>query len=422
VTTSDRVYVYLQLPGALDVVTAGYFEQTERTGVPVGVFVYNPAYLEREDAVPLDPFELPLRPGRFETVKLKGIFGALRDASPDAWGRRIIERHLNNITLSEVDYLLHSPEDRVGALAFGRGKTPPAPTTRFNQMIALEKLLKFAEAVDADDSIVLPPQIAELIQPGTSLGGARPKNVVETEDGLWIAKFPEKGDRWNNTRVEASMLALARECGLRACDARVVEVAGADVLLVRRFDRVKIATGYLRHRFVSALTVLGAGDLIAERSRWSYLLLADELRRRSHRASADLRELFVRMVFNALISNTDDHPRNHGLIAPGRDFELAPAYDLTPNPLISLERRDLALTVGRFNRYANRENLLSECERFRLDKTQAAALIDQMKQTVGSRWHAVLRSHGVTEKDCTLLARAFVYPGFELPAATTLPY
>jgi serine/threonine-protein kinase HipA len=420
VTTSDRVYVYLQLPGELEVVTAGYFEQTERTGVPMGVFVYNPAYLDREDAVPLDPFELPLRPGRFETVKLKGIFGALRDASPDAWGRRIIERHLNNITLSEVDYLLHSPEDRVGALAFGRGKTPPAPTTRFNQMIALEKLLTFAEAMDADDSIVLPPQIAELIQPGTSLGGARPKNVVETEDGLWIAKFPEKGDRWNNTRVEASMLALARECGLRACDARVVEVAGADVLLVRRFDRVKIAAGYLRHRFVSALTVLDAGDAIAERSRWSYLLLADELRRRSHRASADLRELFGRMVFNSLISNTDDHPRNHGLIAPGKDFELAPAYDLTPNPLISVERRDLALTVGRFNRYANRENLLSECERFRLDKTQAGALIDQMKQTVVNRWHAILRSHGVTEKDCTLLARAFVYPGFELPAATTL--
>jgi len=421
VPNSDRVYVYLQLPGTLEVVTAGYFEQTERTGVPVGVFVYNPTYLEREDAVPLDPFELPLRPGRFETVKLKGIFGALRDASPDAWGRRIIERHLNNIALSEVDYLLHSPEDRVGALAFGRGKTPPAPTTRFNQMIALGKLLKFAEAVDADDSIILPPKIAELIQPGTSLGGARPKNVVETEEGLWIAKFPEKGDRWNNTRVEASMLTLARECGLRACDVRIVEVAGADVLLVRRFDRVKIAAGYLRHRFVSALTVLDAGETIADRTRWSYLLLADELRRRSHRASADLRELFGRMVFNALISNTDDHPRNHGLLAPGKDFELAPAYDLTPNPLVSVERRDLALTVGRFNRYANRENLLSECERFRLDKTQAAALIDQMKQTVGSRWHSVLRSHGVTEKDCTLLARAFVYPGFELPAATTPP-
>lgn len=419
--TSERAYVYLQLPGSLEVVTAGYFEQTERTGVPVGVFVYNPAYLGREDAVPLDPFELPLRPGRFETVKLKGIFGALRDASPDAWGRRVIERRLNSTTLSEVNYLLHSPEDRAGALAFGRGKTSPAPTTRFNQVIALEKLLKFAEAVEADDSTDLPLQFAELIQPGTSLGGARPKNVVETEDGLWIAKFPEKTDRWNNTRVECSMLALARECGLRACDARVVTAGGVDVLLVRRFDRAKIPEGYLRHRFVSALTVLDAGESIADRTRWSYLLLADELRRRSQRASADLRELFGRMVFNALISNTDDHPRNHGLIAPGKDFELSPAYDLTPNPLTSVERRDLALTVGRFNRYANRENLLSECERFRLDKHQAAAVIDQMKQTVESRWHAVLRSHGVAEKDCTLLARAFVYPGFELPAATSPP-
>lgn len=419
--TSERAYVYLQLPGSLEIATAGYFEQTEHTGVPVGVFVYNPAYLGRKDAVALDPFELPLRPGRFETVKLKGIFGALRDASPDAWGRRIIERHLNSAALSEVDYLLHSPEDRVGALSFGRGKTPPPPTTRFNQVIALEDLLKFAGAVEADDSLSLPPQFAELVQPGTSLGGARPKNVVETEEGLWIAKFPEKTDRWNNTRVEASMLALARECGLRACDARVVEVAGVDVLLVRRFDRVKISAGYLRHRFVSALTVLDAGETVADRTRWSYLLLADELRRRSHRAMADLHELFGRMVFNALISNTDDHPRNHGLIAPGKDFELAPAYDLTPNPLTSVERRDLALTIGRFNRYANRENLLSDCERFRLDKVRAAALIDRMKQTVASRWHAVLRTHGVTEKDCSLLARAFVYPGFELPADISPP-
>src|SRR6185437_12204168 len=144
------------------------------------------------------------------------------------------------------------------------------------------------------------------------------------------------------------------------------------------------------HRFVSALTVLDAGETIGDRARWSYLLLADELRRRTDRVEEDLRELFGRMVFNSLISNTDDHPRNHGLIAPGRNFELAPAYDLTPNPLSSIERRDLALTVGRFNRYANRENLLSQCERFRLDEPQATALIDQMKRTVENRWHAVL--------------------------------
>jgi serine/threonine-protein kinase HipA len=419
--SNDRAYVYLQLPGSLEIVTAGFFEQQERAAVAVGVFVYNPTYLERADAVPLDLFELPLRDGRFETVKLSGIFGSLRDASPDAWGRRIIERYLNRTDLSEVEYLLNSPEDRAGALSFGRGKNPPPPASRFNKVLELAKLLEFAKAVERDDKIELPPQVEELIQPGTSLGGARPKNVVETDDGLWIAKFPAREDRWNNARVEASMLGLACECNVRACDYRVVSIGEDDVLLVRRFDRVKIEGGYLRHRFVSGLTVLDAGETIGDRSRWSYLLLADELRRRSHRSVEDLRELFARMTFNALISNTDDHPRNHGLIAPGRDFELAPAYDLTPNPLTSVERRDLALIAGRYNRYANRENLLSECARFRLSRDDATALIDRMKETVQTRWRPVMRANGVTEKDCEMLARAFCYEGFELPASTTPP-
>lgn len=419
--SNDRAYVYLQLPGSLETVTAGFFEQQERAGVALGVFIYSPAYLERSDAVPLDPFELPLREGRFETVKLSGIFGSLRDASPDAWGRRIIERYLNRTDLSEVEYLLHSPEDRVGALSFGRGKSPPPRAARFNKVLELAKLLEFAKAVERDDKVELPPQVKDLIQPGTSLGGARPKNVVETDDGLWIAKFPAREDRWNNARVEASMLALARECRIRACDFRVVSVVEDDVLLVRRFDRARIEGGYLRHRFVSGLTVLDAGETIGDRSRWSYLLLADELRRRSHRSAEDLRELFARMTFNALISNTDDHPRNHGLIAPGRDFELAPAYDLTPNPLTSVERRDLALIVGRYNRYANRENLLSDCARFRLSHEEANALIDRMKETVHRRWRPVMRAQGVTEKDCEQLARSFTYEGFEFPASTAPP-
>jgi serine/threonine-protein kinase HipA len=402
-------------------VTAGFFEQHERAGVALGAFVYNPAYLERPDAVPLDPFELPLREARFETVKLAGIFGSLRDASPDTWGRRIIERYLNRTDLSEVEYLLHSPEDRVGALSFGRGKKPPPPASRFNKVLQLAQLLEFAKDVEKDDKVELPPQVKDLIQPGTSLGGARPKNVVETDEGLWIAKFPSREDRWNNTRVEASMLALARECNIHSCDFRVVTVGDDDVLLVRRFDRVKVEGGYLRYRFVSGLTVLDAGETIGDRSRWSYLLLADELRRRSHRPEEDLRELFARMCFNALISNTDDHPRNHGFVAPGRDFELAPAYDLTPNPLVSVERRDLALIVGQYNRYANRENLLSECARFRLTHEEANALIDQMKETVQARWRPVMRAQGVTEKDYGLLARSFCYDGFELPATTAPP-
>jgi serine/threonine-protein kinase HipA len=419
-TISDRrAYVYLQLPGSFEVVTAGYYELEARAGVQRGLFVYNPAYLVRPDAVPIELFELPLSPQRAETVKLNGIFGALRDASPDAWGRRIIERHLGRADLTEIDYLLNSPEDRAGALSFGRGKAPPPPPSRFNKVLQLDALLdqarRFAEdperAATRDGMVA---QVAELLQPGTSLGGARPKNVVEDDEGLWVAKFPDRADRWNNARVEAAMLALARECGVHAALAHVETMRSGDVLLVKRFDRVRLPEGYLRHRMVSALTVLGAQDAYTDRARWSYLRLADEVRRRSRQPARDLQELFRRMAFNALISNTDDHPRNHALIAPTQDWELSPAYDLTPNPLTSQEKRDLAMTAGRFNRYANRINLLSGHARFKLSREEANAIVDQVQLTVRQRWRPVMRQHGVAEAECELLAPAFDYPGFDL--------
>ena len=414
-TSDRRAYVYLQLPQALEVVTAGFYELDFPQGVPTGSFVYNPAYLERADAVAIEPYELPLTPRRSLTTRLGGIFGALRDASPDAWGRRIIEMRSGRTDLTEVDYLLLSPEDRAGALSFGRGKAPPTPVYEFNQVVKLEALLAAAEAyMDASGEERVTSQLFELLEPGTSMGGARPKNVVEDDEGLWLVKFPDRGDRWSNARVEGAMLALAEECGLRAARHRIERVAGKDVLLVRRFDRVRIPGGYLRHRMVSALTALGAEDSHGDRSRWSYLLLADELRRRSSRPNADLEELFGRMVFNALISNTDDHPRNHALIAPTKDWELSPAYDLTPNPLSSHEKRDLAMTCGTFNRYANRANLLSQHAQFKLSLEHATGIVDRIQRVVASRWYAALRQQGATPADCERLASAFNYAGFEL--------
>ena len=366
---------------------------------------------------------MPLTPRRLQTVRLNGIFGALRDASPDAWGRRIIEKRLGRADLTELDYLLHSPEDRAGALSFGRGKAPPAPVRRFNQVLGLADLLAAAEQFMEHESgggTGIPDQLYELLRPGTSMGGARPKNVVEDSQGLWLAKFPDRGDRWSNARVEGAMLALAQECGLRAARHRVVDVGGKDVLLVQRFDRTRSDAGYLRHRMASGLTVLGAQDSIGDREKWSYLLLADELRRRSASPARDLEELFRRMVFNALISNTDDHPRNHALIATTEKWELAPAYDLTPNPLTSLDKRDLAMSCGSFNRYANRTNLLSGHGQFKLSLEQAAAIVDHVQKVVATRWHAVLRQHGTTVADCDRVAAAFNYPGFELDPAQAL--
>ncbi|WP_074123015.1 HipA domain-containing protein [Bradyrhizobium sp. AS23.2] len=248
---------------------------------------------------------------------------------------------------------------------------------------------------------------------GTSMGGARPKATVEDADALWLAKFPHRDDKWNNTRVEHAMLLLARKCGLSCVDSRMTTVGEKDVLLVKRFDRHKIDAGYLRSRMVSALTLLNADDGPDTRQKWSYLLLADELRRTASGTQAkELPELFRRMCFNSLVSNTDDHPRNHAVVAKDQAWSLSPAYDLTPNPMIAVERRDLAMTVGAFGRYANRANLLSQSGRFLLSLQEAASIVDGMTEIVSDSWHATCRQAGVSERDCELIRSAFVYEGF----------
>jgi serine/threonine-protein kinase HipA len=237
--------------------------------------------------------------------------------------------------------------------------------------------------------------------------------VVEDEQGLWIAKFPQRGDKWSNAPVEAAMLALASRCGIRTPETRVERIGDDSVLLVKRFDRSKVAGGYLRHRMVSALTVLDADDRVTDRTAWSYVLLADELRRWSEAAAADRAELFRRVAFNALISNLDDHPRNHALIAPGQAWHLAPAYDLTPTPAVGVERRDLALACGPYGRMARRDNLLAGAPRFGLGPDEAGAIMDEVKETVQRHWRQEVLRLGGTEGDCKVIEPAFVYRGFE---------
>jgi serine/threonine-protein kinase HipA len=359
---------------------------------------------------------LPLAARRYETARLDGVFGAIRDSIPDAWGQRVIERMLGRADLEPLDYLLHGPEDRIGALSFGLNSTPPALRQEFNKVIQLAELRQAAAVLEAPDvGVDVPAQILQLQHPGTSLGGARPKSVVEDENGLWVAKFPQRGDHWNNAPVEAAMLSLAGQCGIRVPETRVERIGDDSMLLVRRFDRARIEGGYIRHRMVSALTVLDAEELVTDRKNWSYLLLADELRRWSERPREDRHELFRRVVFNALISNVDDHPRNHALIAPGHEWRLAPAYDLTPQPSISLERRDLALECGPLGRMARRDNLVAAAPRFGLEPDEAAGLIDHLKQVVTNEWETAVRRQGGTAADCAAIRSAFVYEGFEYP-------
>ena len=411
-------FVHVTLPGTTTFVTAGRFVlEPDRGGAPVGRFVYGRNYLANPDAVPIDPIDLKLADTTYCTTSLNGMFGALRDAGPDYWGRRIIEKHSGLPMLGEVGYLLCAPDDRAGALGFGFDSKPPAPQRVFNKEHDLAKLNKIVDAVIAGDDSpdgAKAAQVEDLMLVGTAVGGARPKTVVEDVDGLWVAKFNRGDDRWNHARIEHAMLRLADACGIRAAESRIEHASGRDVLLVKRFDREKTSHGYLRARMMSGLTILRTEDTHQNRDRWSYVLLAEELRRISSQPKEDAAELFRRMVFNALISNTDDHPRNHAAIAMGTDWNLSPAYDLTPSMPVSLDRRDLAMTCGDLGRYANAQNMLSQCARFHLKTDEAAAIIDAMEKTVKASWYEIARREGVTETDCSTISGAFAYPGFRL--------
>jgi serine/threonine-protein kinase HipA len=416
--TSKECFVYITLPGETEFVTAGRFQRTDdRHGVPTGRFVYGKSYLERKNAVPIDPIELKLSTKTYETRLLKGIFGALRDASPDYWGRRVIERHFGSPGPDELDYLLHSPDDRAGALGFGLNQKPPAPKRKFNRTLDLGKLQAFADAIIAGEVVPQEPdaeQAQEIMLEGTSMGGARPKAVVEDDGVLWIAKFNRPDDSWNHARVERAMLELARTCGLQTAESMLTTIGDRDALLVKRFDRQRTDGGYQRARMLSALTLLRAEDTHQDRSKWSYVLLVEELRRLSAQPKIDALELFKRMCFNALITNNDDHPRNHAVIAMQDEWKLSPVYDLIPAMPISLERRDLALECGDIGRYAHAENLLSQSARFLLKPDEASAIINEMEQTVRDRWYNIARREGISEKDCETIRPAFAYEGFRL--------
>jgi serine/threonine-protein kinase HipA len=418
--TSEReAYVYVQLPGTLEFVPAALIRvQMGRDGTRVGRFRYGDRYLKRSNAVAFDPFKLPLAPEVYEFTTLKGIPGAVRDAAPDSWGRRVIEYQLSRAPedLDELDYLLHGPEDAAGYLGFGLKVEPPQPARAYNRTHQLEALIDVAQKIDAGQK--LDPDLLMALQPGTSLGGARPKVTVEDDHVLYLAKFPMREDRINLQRVEFATLTLAARAGIHSARPRLVRLGTQDVLMLERFDRLWTGTGYQRLGFVSGLTVLDTGDSHLDRGRWSYPLLADGIRRWVDRPQADCAQLFRRMVFNAAVTNDDDHPRNHALVRTSRGWRLSPAYDLVPSPKVSLERRDLALTVGKFGRTAAVYNLVSQSARFGLDEEAARATINEVVAAVRS-WREVFLAAGVSAADCDTIAPAFLYGGLyaEAPPA-----
>ncbi len=413
-----QVYIYIQLPGSLESMPAAILRvQTLSDGMCIGRFRYGERYLQHAQAIALDPYQLPLNNVVYEFTKLKGIPGAVRDASPDAWGRRVIEFKLEKAAgeLEELDYLLHGPQDNAGNLNFGLNVEPPLPKRQYNRTYQLIELVKAAQAIEEGRSISA--SLLQQFDPGTSMGGARPKATIEDSQHLWLGKFPAQRDRCNLQRIEYATLELARRCGLNVAQAKLQTIGDIDVLMVQRFDREYTNDGYLRFGLVSGLTVLNGDDDYLDRSCWSYPLLADNLRRWSDKPETDCVELFRRMVFNAAVTNNDDHPRNHALLRRQQGWRLSPAYDLVPTPLISLERRDLALSVGDFGRTASIYNLLSQVGRFSLSVEDARHQINHIVEVV-LQWREIFFNCGVSVHDMDYIAPAILPKCFllETPA------
>jgi len=414
-TSEQQAYIYIQLPGTLEAVPAALLKVEQlRDGASVGRFRYGDRYLARPDAVELDPFELPLGNTVYEFTKLNGIPGAARDAGPDAWGRRVIEHKLDRAPadMTEIDYLLNGPQDGAGNLSFGLKMQPPAPVRRYNRTHQLAELVAAVEAIEEGKRV--PQHILEQLDPGTSMGGARPKATIEDNNALWVGKFPEKGDRVNHQRIEYATLELARKSGLTVCTARIESIAGSDVLMLQRFDREHTDAGirgYLRFGLVSGLTMLGADENPLDRAAWSYPLLADQLRRWSEKPDRDCAELFRRMIFNAAVTNDDDHPRNHAAIRSGRGWRLSPAYDLVPKPMVAIDKRALAMTIGQYGRTASIYNIVSQCARFGVTPGAAKREIEAIVAVVRG-WREHFHACGVSARDIEIISTAFLPPCF----------
>ena len=397
-TSSDtrQAFVWTWLPGAGKPVVAGRIEADG----PLHVFTYARSYRQRRDAISLYEPELPLVPGRQRPVGDLTVAGCLRDAAPDAWGQRVIlANHLGHLTsssdvseLSLLTYLLESGSDRVGALDFQASPTEYVPRTASSA--TLEQLM--SAAADIENGRLLPPALAEALTRGTSIGGARPKVLLTDGDRHLIVKFSSTTDVRPVVKAEGVVMDLARRVGLNVAHAQVAEVAGKDVLIVDRFDR---PGGGQRSHMVSALTILGLDEFMGARYG-SYADLADHIRRSFSSPVATLRELFSRIVFNVLVGNTDDHPRNHAaFVNPGGSLTLTPAYDICPQPR-SVPQANQAMAIGRDGqRISQLATCLSSCEIYLLDSVQAQEIIDTQLDIIRTQWKEVADAARLTELD-----------------------
>ena len=392
------------LPGQSEYVVAGRFRVTGTSdGARLGEFAYDRGYLSRRDAVGLDPVQLRLTERVLRTRGADGLFGAIRDSLPAFWGLVVSGEAGGGTVPGFAKYLEHAPHERCGAFVITQGAEPPDSRQPVHSIDDLPRLL---EAVDTEHERQNTGQAGERPMTRGILAADTPKATVEYDRRLWIAKFCHGHEAWNQARVRHATLQLARECGLNAVPSRIERVGDRDILLLEREDREWMGDGYACHRGVSGLTLLSSNITPEERLRWSYLSLADEVRRTSSHPREDLRDLFGRICFNAAIANLTDHPGRPTMLDQGGGWRLFGASGTAPTPSADRTNGDLAMICGPLGRSPSRENIAGGAGRFLLDRPSAEVIFDRIAETVHSSWYRVMRRSGVSEEDCKLVARS----------------
>lgn len=413
--TTARTYVFVHL--GRGPVPAGLLTMVDEPRNRLATFGYGRRYLERPDRVPVDPVSLPLHDPAanrvYRTEEGFAVFGGIRDAAPDGWGQYLLYKAMGDRLPSDIDVILASGDHRVGALAFGPTPVRPERVTPWGEgdlpgeRFGLADLAEAVERVQHVDQ--LDENLRQLLLAGSSLGGARPKAATLIGDQPWIAKFQRQGDSFPECRVELATMRLAAECGLDVPALAFEHVLGRDIYLIRRFDRIPRGKRMERRPFVSGLTMLAAHE--SEVSAHGYADLAGAIRQHGTQVRADLHELYRRMVFNILVTNDDDHLRNHGFLMEGDGLRLSPLYDVVPKPQVGLERR-LVLGVGPMGRAATLDNALAGAAAFDLAADDAQAIVADLRAVVASRWEHLFSEAGLGNADrgrfatCFRLARA----------------
>ena len=401
-----EAFVYMDFPEGP--VLVGRLWSRIRKGRESASFEYDAGWLARPDRFALEP-ALILAPGPYHTGADRPMFGAIGDSAPDRWGRVLMRRAERKAaerekraprTLFEMDFLLLVDDEvRAGALRFAEEGGPflaEPGKFRIPPIVELNRLLSATERVveDKEDE----EDLRLLIAPGSSLGGARPKASVRDGDKLAIAKFPHRDDSSDIVHWESVALRLAASAGIDVPQSRVEPVGNKAALILQRFDR----RDGTRIPFVSAMSMLGAADNEAH----SYLEIAEALRQNGSSPNEDLRQLWRRIVFNVLISNTDDHLRNHGFLYEGpAGWRLSPAYDMNPVP-VDVKPRILSTSIDPDDPSASIDLAFAAADYFGLKDKDARGIAAEIGKAV-TAWRSVAEKAGINKGEIDRMASAF---------------